>query len=289
MTGYGRGSARLGATCLVVEMRSVNHRFLDLRMRVAPELASDGASVEDLVRKHAVRGRVDVSMRCEGEVGADLVFDEARARAALSALRALRDELAPGEALPLSLLSSVPNLFREASLPDLAHREEAVHHAAAEALEGLFAMRRQEGSVLRNDLEARVSHIEEVVSHAAAALVRVTSAQREKLLARIEKLTQGTGVALDAHRLELEVALLADRADVSEELTRLRSHASQLRGLLTADPDEAVGRRIEFLLQEMGREANTAGSKVPDAALTHMMLDIKAEIERMREQVQNVL
>ena len=288
MTGYGRGHAPLARRVLVVEIRALNHRFLDLRMRADNELGAEAHLIESYVRKHVVRGRIDVSARVEGKLGGDLVLDHTRARAAFAELCALRDELAPNEPVPLQLLAGVPALFSEAGAPAAEARLAAAEHAVQMACADLVRMRTVEGAVLAADLERRAAGLLQNVERVGVATVDQPAAIREKLSARLRKLLEGAAdMPLDAGRLELEVALLADRTDVSEELTRLRSHVAQLRGLL-GDPDP-VGRKLEFLIQELSREANTVGAKIADAAVAPHVLEIKAELERMREQVQNVL
>jgi uncharacterized protein (TIGR00255 family) len=289
MTGYGRGAASLGSSQLVVDIRAVNHRFLELRLHLAPELLSQSASIEDCVRQRLVRGRVDVSARIEGPMPGTVTLDIARARAAFAALQALRDELNPAESVPLSLLASVPGLFREAGGPDDPERGRASSAAATAACTQLLAMRRAEGERLATDLRARCQDIAHKLEELTPALPALIGVQQQKLRARLAQLLGPAGAPIDPTRLEHELALLADRADVSEELTRLQAHQSALLPLLAATSDEPVGHRIDFLLQEMTREANTAAAKLPDAAATQIMLAIKAELLRMREQVQNVL
>jgi uncharacterized protein (TIGR00255 family) len=289
MTGYGRGHAPLGPAQFIVEVRAVNHRFLDLRVRGDAELSGETGMIEEYVRKHVGRGRVDVNARLDGKLHGALSLDRERARAAFAALCALRDELAPAEPVPLTLLSGVPGLFSEAGAPDASARAQAAKLAVSSACDALLRMRGAEGEALRLDLLARTrklaNHIEALKLSAADQSQRM----RDKLKQRLTRLIEGSERSLDPGRLELEVALLADRADVSEELTRLASHVAQLDALLTRDDPEPVGRKLEFILQELGREANTAGAKVADAAAAQHVLEIKAELERMREQVQNVV
>ena len=289
MTGYGRGRATLGNRQLTVDVRTVNHRFLDLRLHIAPELASQAASVEECVRKYAVRGRVDITLRVEGPALSELALDVERARAAFAALRSLRDELAPAEALPLALLGHVPGLFREAGGPDAQERTQACLAATHAACREMQAMRRAEGQRLSEDLANRNRNIGTQLTGLSPTLPQLVAVQRHKLEGRIAQLLSAAGVQLDHGRLEHEVALLADRADVSEELTRLAAHGAAIERLLAESTDEPVGHRVDFLLQEMSREANTASAKLPDATATQTMLEIKAELLRMREQVQNVL
>jgi uncharacterized protein (TIGR00255 family) len=290
MTGYGRGHAPLGHGSFVVEIRAVNHRFLDLRVRVDSEVAAEQYVIESYVRKHVLRGRVDVSARLEGKLGTDVVLDRMRARAAFAELIDLRDELAPNEPIPLSLLSGVPALFSEVGAPPPEARLTAAEQAVQIACADLAHMRSLEGAALATDLTRRAAGLLEHVEQIAAATVNQSAQLREKLSARLRKLLEGaTDIPLDPGRLELEVAMLADRTDVSEELTRLRSHLAQLRELLMDTGPEPVGRKLEFVMQELGREANTVGAKIADAGAAQHVLEVKAELERMREQVQNVL
>jgi uncharacterized protein (TIGR00255 family) len=289
MTGYGRGNAKLGPRQVIVDVRTVNHRFLELRVHVAHELTGHAALIEDCVRQAAVRGRVDVSVRLEGPPLGSVSLDVARARAAFSALSILRDELAPGEPLPLTLLSSVPGLFLETAASDDSERCQASVAATQAACAALVAMRRAEGDRLARDLSERRERMVARLDALEAALPELVTQQRQKLQSRIANLLATTSVSIDQARLEHEVALLADRADVSEELTRLRAHAAAVDKILTETHDEPAGHRVDFLLQEMSREANTAAAKLPDALATQTMLEIKAELLRMREQVQNIL
>jgi uncharacterized protein (TIGR00255 family) len=289
MTGYGRGSAALGPSQLIIDVRSVNHRFLEVRLHLASELSGHGPLIEEHVRQHVVRGRAEVTARIEGQLPGHVTLNTSRARAAFVALRELRDELSPFEPLPLDLLASVPGLFRESGSWDETERAQACAAATQVACGQLVAMRRAEGERLAADLRQRSAGLTRRLDGLRPRLGELVSLQRDRLLARIAQLLPKEGTPLDHGRLEHEVALLADRGDITEELTRLGAHASAFEELLTPKTDEPVGHRLDFLLQEMGREANTAATKLPDAAATQVMLEIKAELLRMREQVQNVL
>lgn len=289
MTGYGRGTAPLGSSQVIVDVRAVNHRFLELRLHVGPELAGHAAAIEEAVRARAGRGRVDVSARIEGALPGQVALDVGRARAALAALQKLRDELSPGEPLPLTLLGSVPGLFREIGGPDERERSAASTAAVSFACDQLVAMRRAEGARLAADLRQRCDAIAASLAGLTPGLPGLVAQQQRKLQARLAQLLGPASAPIDTTRLEHELALIADRADISEELTRLAAHSAALLPLLAATSDEPVGHRLDFLLQEMSREANTAAAKLPDAAATQVMLAIKAELLRMREQVQNVL
>ncbi|MFI5306355.1 MAG: YicC/YloC family endoribonuclease [Polyangiales bacterium] len=287
MTGYGRGRAAVGAGFVSVEARALNHRFLEVRARLPQQLGEHVAALEEVARKRLERGRIELDTRTEGELGSEPLLDRARARAALSALRELRDEIGSSEPLPLSLLSVVPGLFRQDG-PDSTAVRGALTLAATQACDALQAMRRTEGQALARDIGTRLGRVRELASALHGRAAELTTAHRDKLRARVTTLLAGSGVTLDHGRLEHEVALLADRSDVSEELTRLLSHCDQFATLLTLG-DEPVGRRLEFLLQELGREVNTIGSKVGELGVTAHVLELKAELERVREQAQNVL
>jgi len=289
MTGYGRGTAALGAATLIVDLRSVNHRFFELRLHLAPELTGKAALLEEVARQSISRGRVDLSARIEGPPPRTVQLDQARARAAFAELEVLQRELAPSQPLPLSLLGSVPGLFRESGGPGDSATEQACRAAAEQACKALLAMRRAEGARLAQDLAERCQQINRELQGLAPTLPGLVRMQQDKLRARIAQLLGPSGLPMDATRIEHEIAVLADRADISEELTRLDAHATALLPLLTAGSDEPVGHRLDFLLQEMTREANTSAAKLPDAKSTQTMLAIKAELLRMREQVQNVL
>jgi uncharacterized protein (TIGR00255 family) len=273
---------------VTVEARSVNQRFLDVRVRLPPPLIEHATAVEEVARKQLVRGRVEISARLDGSLSAGTLLDRERAKAAFRDLRDLRDELDLEDAVPLALLGAVPGLFVErVAIASDAVRDvlRTTTHAACQQLS---SMRRTEGAALRRDLEQRVARLLELNAKIGERRSELDEAHRERLRGRIRNLVEGTQLQLDPGRLELEVALLADRADVSEEITRLASHCQQFAALLGQD-DEPVGRKLEFLLQEMGREVNTLGSKVSDLAVTGCVLEQKTELERLREQVQNVL
>jgi uncharacterized protein (TIGR00255 family) len=286
MTGFGLGEAPLDAGKLIVEIRGVNHRFLDVRVRVPRELADLATFVEQLSRERLTRGRYEVAVRVEGTALGVPVLDKERARAAFLALSALRDELLPGTDVPLSLLGSLPDLFVSSVDREIDRLRDSARVACEAAVVSLDRMRTQEGATLRADLLKRLSRVEELSRLVLERAPEVVETHRRRLRERAERLRAATEVDIDPSRLEQELVMFAERSDVSEELTRLQSHSSQFSGL--ASRSEPIGRRLDFLLQEMAREANTVGAKSPDAQIAHSVVEMKAEIERMREQVQNV-
>ena len=234
-----------------------------------------------------VRGRIEIAVRTEGETFDEPILDATRARAAFEQLVALRDALSPRDPVPLGLLASVPELFVARGRPDAAVVRGALTKATELACEGVGAMRQREGDALTFDFESRLTRLIELVAAIELRSPIVVAAVRKRLEERIEKLLTPS-FPIDDRRLELEVVIFADRSDVTEECTRLRSHAEQFRVMLL-DDDTVTGRRLDFLLQEMARESNTVGSKSADADLARTVVDLKTEIERLREQVQNIL
>jgi uncharacterized protein (TIGR00255 family) len=286
MTGFGLGEVPLGSGKLGIEIRGVNHRFLDVRVRVPRELAELAGFVEQVAREHLTRGRYEVAMRLEGTTLGAPVLDRDRARAAYKALAELRDELAPGSEVPLALLGAIPDLFVSSVEREADMVREATRRAFAGAHAALDQMRAREGAALSEDLVRRLQHIRRLAREIERRAPEVLDAHRKRLRERADRLRITAEIDVDGARLEQEIAMFAERCDITEELTRLESHCSQLAALLGSD--EAIGRRLDFLLQEMAREANTVGAKSPDAQISHSIVEVKAEIERMREQVQNV-
>lgn len=286
MTGFGLGEAPVGTGKLAVEIRGVNHRFLDVRVRLPRELGDLISFVEQLAREKLARGRYEVAVRVDGVTLGAPVLDRERARAAFQALKELRDELAPGSDVPLSLLGAIPDLFVSTVDRELERLRGAARAAFEAAVVELDTMRTHEGEALREDLVKRLARVRQLASAVETRAPDVIETHRKRLRDRAERLRVATDLELDPARLEQEIVMFAERCDVAEELTRLESHCTQFAALLGSE--EAVGRRLDFLLQELAREANTVGAKSPDAAIAHAIVEVKAEVERMREQVQNV-
>jgi uncharacterized protein (TIGR00255 family) len=286
MTGFGLGEVPLGSGRLGVEIRGVKHRFLDVRVRVPRELGDMSTFLEQIAREKLTRGRYEVAMRVDGTTLTAPSLDRDRARAAFRALCDLRDELAPESDVPLSLLAAVPDLFVSSAEREPDRLRSAARSAFEAAVLGLDVMREREGASLRDDLARRIQRVRQLAREIERRAPVVLQAHRQRLKERADRLRAGNDVEVDGARLEQEIAIFAERCDVSEELTRLESHCDQFVGLLGSQ--ESTGRRLDFLLQEMAREANTVGAKSLDATASHGVVDVKAEIERMREQVQNV-
>ena len=287
MTGFGIAEAPLGAGRLTVEVRTVNHRYLDLRGRVPKELADLGRFVAQLTRVRVTRGRCEVSVRVDATALSSTRLDLDRAKLAFVAFQKLRDAVAPDAEVPLALIGSVPDLFVPGVTEDtLDEARAAVSGALRGALDRLDATRDREGTALYGDLAERAAQLVRLVDELAALVPTIMDAYRRKVRDRVVALLASAEVAVDSGRVEQEIVLFAERTDITEELTRLRIHLAALVELLAMPGN--VGRRVDFLLQEIFREANTVGSKSQDAAITRAVVEAKAELERMREQVQNV-
>ena len=285
MTGFGMGEASLREGRVTAEVRSLNHRFLELRLRLPPELVDHTFFVEQLCRERLGRGRYDVSVRIDTGALPPTELDVSRARVVYAALGRLRDELSPGAELPLTVLAGMPGLFIGAEGTNVEPLRAALARSLAAALDNLDQMRALEGAALAAELRSRSAALQQLVETLRQQAPGVVHGQEKRLAERVARLLGGTE-GLDPVRLSMEVALLADRCDITEELVRLTSHVGQFDELLgTPGPN---GRKLDFLLQEMAREANTVGAKCQDASLSHLVVSLKAEIERLREQVQNI-
>jgi len=286
MTGFGTASVPIAAGRVTVEVRAVNQRFLDVRVTAPREYGPWEAVCRDTVRKHVARGRVEVyvSRNAPPSGRTRIVFDRAAAREYAAAWRALQREIDLGGQLELGLFRAA-DVFQTVEMPgDVRPEFPAAGRALGQALERFDRERRREGANLQRDMRARIDRLAAIERslrvHAAAALPELQA----KLGERVQRLLQGAQV--DSARVAQEAAFLAERGDVTEELVRLASHLAALRALLgSAVP---AGKQIEFLLQEVHREINTIGSKVSNLAVTQLVVEAKGEVERLREQVQNV-
>jgi len=291
MTGFGRASFQVDTQAFDVESRSVNHRYLDSRVRLPRIFSSLEAEVRARIQARFARGKVDVSVNSAGSAAppARLEVDLEAARSYLGAAAQLQQSESMQGSLEVGVLLALPGVARfvEPQLSGEALRE-ALLGAVDAALEALDSMRATEGAVLERELLQRVAAVEAMADSLEARASSVQEAVRERLRRRAEQLGRETGLQ-DEARMYQEIVIAADRLDVTEEIVRLRSHSEQFRRIAAeGDVGKPVGRRLDFLLQEFGREANTIGSKSGDAPIAHEIVELKTEIERMREQVQNV-
>lgn len=288
MTGHGRGTAEVGGRRATAEIRSVNHRYFDVKLRSSWMEPGLEERVSQILRKRVERGSFTVTVRDEGLASAAPVrVDLPFARSVHAALVELRTALGMTDPVSLALVVAQPGVLQVGEPSGGVDTLLASVTPAVElALEELIVMRRREGATLAEDLRARLGRIATLAEEIGAIAAASPEEWRRRLDERLHKLLAGANVSLDETRLATEVAVLADRLDVTEELVRLRSHLAQGRALLAEDAP--VGRKLDFLTQEFGREINTIGSKSQSADITKRVVEAKAELEKVREQVQNV-
>ncbi len=284
MTGHGRGAVVAGSLHVVTECFSVNRRQGEVSLVTSRELAWIEPRVREEVLKRISRGKVQVSLTVEHSPhSAPMVIDRRRAAAFLREARALKKELALGGEISLETVLAAPGVLRT---DDAEGRElwPAVRRALGMALDGLLAMRVREGTHLRKELVRTVARMMALLKRVRKLAPRVPPRQRAALLRRLQSARLSADI-LDA-RVVTEIALFAERCDITEELSRLESHLAQFHEHL--ESDAPVGRTLEFLAQEMGREWNTTGAKANDAEISLLVVEAKAELDKAREQLANV-
>ena len=287
MTGYGRAVETVNGREFTVELRSVNNRYLDCSVRL-PRLLSFGEdAVKQAVKQSVSRGKVDVyiSVRSEGGEEISVSLNESVLEGYLAAMRRMVTDFGVADDISVSTVSRLPEMFtiekpevdEEQLLADLMS-------VVAKALEGYDAMRCTEGQALDRDLRSRGNTILELVAQVEQGNAQTVADYRARLENKLKEVLENT--AIDESRILTEAAIFADKVAVDEETVRLRSHLQQMNTMLSGGG--AVGRKLDFLLQEMNREANTIGSKCTDVKLARIVVDIKAELEKIREQTQNI-
>ena len=291
MTGYGEAERDTPIGRVRAEIRTVNHRYFSANLRLAAVLERFEPQIREWLRGHFPRGHVNFSIRIEGAAGLNggspLVLDVDRAKAYQALLTDLKKHLGlPGE-VDVALLSRFGDLFRPADSGDSEPLEPEVVQAVVDAAaRSALLMRDQEGQRLEQDLRERLAAIDQALERIAQRAPARLAAERDRLRKAVTDLAEG--VAVDEERLAREIAFLAERWDISEEIVRLRSHIELFNETLAAAAEEPVGKRLGFLTQEMHRETNTIGSKANDAEIEHRVIAIKEELERLREQIENV-
>lgn len=288
MTGYGAGAAEAPSARVTVEVRSLNQRFLDVRVTAPREFAAFERDVRDRVRAIAERGRVEVTITRSAQAGRRRYAVSARlelARAYVAAAREVARRLRLEGAVSITDVLRLPDLFEVREMPPDTRGEHAtLTRALTAALRAFDAERRREGAHLQRDMRQRVAHLKRLTTDVRRRLPTALAALRQQVEERLVRLVGGAD--LDRSRVAQEVAALAERSDVTEELVRLEAHLAALAAALAARG--AVGKRIEFLLQEVQRELNTTSAKAGDPRIVDLALVAKGEVERLREQVQNV-
>ena len=285
MTGYGRGENQ-GKFHFVVEIRSVNHRFLEAFVRLPKPWLFLEDKIKNYIKGKIIRGRLDVYVNLYGEdLPVNIKIDKCLASNYYKKLIELKDEIGFEGPVSLSLLSLMPHVLKLEE-DSVAEEElwESLMPALDEALKGLIKMRTKEGENLWNDLSARLELIKSKVKQIEERAELVPLEYKERLMANIQRLY--TDVSLDESRIETEVAIFAEKSNITEEIVRLKSHIAQMQELSSSD--EAVGKKMDFIAQEMFREANTISVKASDYSISREIIDIKSELEKIREQIQNI-
>ena len=287
MTGYGRAVETVNGREFTVELRSVNNRYLDCSVRLPRMLSFAEDAVKQAVKASVSRGKVDVFISLRSEAGDEVVvnLNKAVLEGYLAAMRQMVSDYGVQDDISVSAVSRLPEVFSvEKPQVDEEQLQKDLLQVVAKALEGYDAMRCTEGAALDRDLRSRGQTILDLVAQVEAGNGQTVIDYRAKLEAKLKEVLANT--AIDESRILTEAAIFADKVAVDEETVRLRSHLQQMNSMLTGGG--AIGRKLDFLLQEMNREANTIGSNCTDVRLARIVVDIKAELEKIREQTQNI-
>ena len=288
MTGFGRGTFSDSGKEFTVEIKSVNHRYIDFYIKLPRQIAFLEERVREIVSKRIYRGKVDIFISFEdrSEDSKSVTLDEALADAYIQAIDKLKVKYNLADDISVSLVSRLPDVLRiEKNEDDEEQLWKVLYNALETAISSLIQMREKEGNELRESLLQKADNMQEIIKHISERSPEVVSEYKLKLENRIKDLLNQQ--TIDENRIAMEVAIFADRCSIDEELVRLGSHLSQLRDILSIQ-QQPVGRKLDFLVQEINREINTIGSKSNDIIITKNVLELKSETEKIREQIQNI-
>jgi TIGR00255 family protein len=288
MTGFGRAEVSRDGINISAEVRSVNSRYLDLTLRLPRSISQREKELKDIVRTFLNRGNLNITVKIayDSNGAIPLKVNTAAAKSYFKLLNEIRKSVKIREQVKLEHLLTFSEVLEPVEEEETDELEwELVQETVRQALENLNAMRSQEGSELAKDLEKRIHWMEETLNEVEKLSKERIPEERKNLHERIAQLVEDKFV-IDQNRLELEIALMVDKLDITEECVRYRSHNKFF--LEALNKNEAAGRKLNFLVQEMNREANTIGSKSSDAAIAHMIIGLKEELEKIREQLQNI-
>ncbi|MDE6426077.1 MAG: YicC family protein [Ruminococcus sp.] len=287
MTGYGRAQKIIGGRDILVEIRSVNHRYYEYSSRIPRAYGYIDEKLKSLLKTAVSRGKVEVSVTINNIEAreSEISINKAVAEGYINALRSVSGELGLKDDLVLSKLIKLPEIFVVQKAPDNQEQIWAdISEVATEALQKFVEMRQTEGGKLEEDIILKADYILEMVSKVEELSPLTVENYRKRLYQKISEVLDGKDV--DEQRIITEAAIFAEKIAVDEETVRLHSHVSQLKNIFSSD--EPVGRKLDFIIQEMNREVNTIGSKAQDLNITRIVVDMKAEIEKIREQIQNI-
>ncbi len=289
MTGFGRCETEINGRAITVEIKSVNHRYFEFSCRITRGYSFLEDKLKAFVNARVARGKIDmfVSVGAADDVPCEVAVNHSLVSGYLAAMKEISDTYGVPNDASVVALSRFPDVFTVNKAPvDEEQLTSDVLTAADAALNSFVAMRETEGARMKADILSRAETILSIVSEIEERSPQTVREYENRLLERIRQTLENLSVEVDEQRILTEVAVFADKVAVAEETVRLRSHFEQLSAFLSLD--QPVGRKIDFIIQEMNREANTIGSKVQDAVLAHKVVDIKSEIEKIREQVQNI-
>lgn len=289
MTGFGRGIYSEGDLGFTIEMKSVNHRFLDLNIRMPRSLMATEDKIRKIISKSLIRGKVDIFIteNNSGKNSGVATFNKELGDSYFKCLTDIKEMYNLSDEPTLSLISKFPDVITvETAELDEEEAFRVLKVALDEAVENIVLMRVKEGEKLKEDLLKKLQGIEKNVDLLCELGKDTVESYRVKLSERVEELLDGSNISIDENRIAQEVAIFADKSCVDEETVRLYSHINQMRDNLNLD--EPVGRKLDFIVQEMNREANTIASKANDIRVTNISINIKNEIEKIREQIQNI-
>jgi uncharacterized protein (TIGR00255 family) len=286
MTGFGAAVGPVGTARVSVELRTVNHRFFNPSLKLPSELSRWEGEVREALRRAIARGHVTLIARIERETAGDTVIDERQFVEALETLRRLQQTHGIDEPVSIATVLRMPQVVKSEAMAEVGGTADELIAVVRQAVDSLTAMRESEGARLRVVLAERIAVVGEALERIAVRAPARITAERDRLRAAVAEIVGSA--TIDEQRIAQEVAMLADRLDVAEEIDRFRAHIGAFRETLQRSDAEPVGKRLAFLLQEMVREANTTGSKARDAVMTHDVVAVKEELERIAEQVENL-
>lgn len=289
MTGYGRGEASSDRIKIVVEIKSVNHRYSEIVAKIPKKMNPFEERVKAMIKDQVQRGRIELYVNYEEQVGADysILPNDAVLDQYYAALKHLKDRYELRDDVTLSLMSRHPEAFRvEYVEVDGEAIWTVLEKAAAAAIAQMVEMRKTEGAKLVVDILERISQMKSRLDKIESQSPQIVEAYRQKMRDRLTDLLGDMGIQIDEARIAHEIAIFADKTNVTEEIVRLKSHFDQIADII--DQGGAAGRKLDFLVQEMNREVNTIGSKSPDFEISNDVIELKSELEKIREQIQNI-
>jgi uncharacterized protein (TIGR00255 family) len=289
MTGYGRAEAILDGQKMVVEIKSLNHRFLEISLRIPASLSALEMEIKKKIAEPLLRGKIDATIRRDVQGSSEnshpLALNLPLAQNYYNLLTQLKQSLGLKDDIRMEMIAAQKDIFLPVeSFQDITALWQRLAMVLDEALAGLVDMRRREGEILVRDLSARLDLMALLLNGIEAKTPRVVLEYQKRLTDRVREMT--SGLMIDEARLSQEIAIFAEKSDITEEIVRFRSHLGQFQEMLNSE--DAIGRKVDFLIQEMNREINTIGSKSSDADISKQVIEIKSELAKIREQVQNL-